>query len=295
MPSGTMSDWWKERKNIPNTLEMHRPNLDHVPRLLALENTIATTARHSSDVQELGAVNHVVVFTPSHTHAIRLDLEAQAAFIFPESSGDSRLHAVRRDLTRLIKVSAILGAGRGWRRRRRAIGRHGGQRQGLGHHRAGHGRSHGVPVLHGSHGVRILRGVGRSIAVGSRLDGMTVVGVLRHARRRPRALRMRLIDLHVGLTLIHAPVAMRGVMIGRGVMEVTFGPCDDLLLVAVGGVGGVGFVGTICDGARQRLCAGRRGAGEQVGGVVGAMGSGVVLEHSLLPLTDAVSGAVLQR
>lgn len=47
--------------NIPDTLEMHGSNLDNVAHFFALENAISSTAGHTSYVQELRAVDHVVV------------------------------------------------------------------------------------------------------------------------------------------------------------------------------------------------------------------------------------------
>lgn len=62
--------------DLPDTFEVHGSNFDDMSRLLAFKDTIATSTRHSSDVEKFGAVNHVVVFTSRHTHAVGLDLKA---------------------------------------------------------------------------------------------------------------------------------------------------------------------------------------------------------------------------
>jgi len=64
------------RQNVPDSFEMHWSNLDHVAQLLALQDAIATPTSHASDVQQLRAVNHVVIFAPGYAHAVRLDLKA---------------------------------------------------------------------------------------------------------------------------------------------------------------------------------------------------------------------------
>lgn len=47
--------------NIPDTLEMHRANLDHMAQLLALQNTITAATSHSRHIEQLGTVDHMVV------------------------------------------------------------------------------------------------------------------------------------------------------------------------------------------------------------------------------------------
>lgn len=87
------------KRHLPDTLQVHWANLHHVSRLLALQDTITTTTCHTGNVQKLRTIDHVIVLAPSHAHAICLDLEAQAALIFPKSCSDSRFHAMRCDLT----------------------------------------------------------------------------------------------------------------------------------------------------------------------------------------------------
>lgn len=110
---------------LPDTLEMHRSNLDHMSRLLALKNTVAATAGHASDIEKLGPVDKVIVLASCDTNAIRLHLEAQATFVLPQGRRHSRLHTWRcylaRSIVRLLRVLLISA------RRRLHIGCHGWQ------------------------------------------------------------------------------------------------------------------------------------------------------------------------
>ena len=47
--------------NTPDTLKMHRSNLDHMASLLALQDTITTTTSHASYVEKLGTIDHMVI------------------------------------------------------------------------------------------------------------------------------------------------------------------------------------------------------------------------------------------
>lgn len=51
----------KSEPHSPDTLQMHRANLDHMSDLLAFQDTIASPTCHSCHVQQLGTVDHVVV------------------------------------------------------------------------------------------------------------------------------------------------------------------------------------------------------------------------------------------
>lgn len=86
-------------KSLPDAFQMHRTNLHNVPRLFALENAVATSPRHAGDIEQLRTVNHVIILSSRHANAFSLDLKAQAALVFPQSRGDSRLHAWRCNLT----------------------------------------------------------------------------------------------------------------------------------------------------------------------------------------------------
>ena len=82
---------------------MHWTDLHDMARLLALQDTVATSARHTSDIQELRSVDHVVVLAPGHADAVGFDLEAKTALIFPQCRGDPWFHAMRRDLSARIE------------------------------------------------------------------------------------------------------------------------------------------------------------------------------------------------
>jgi hypothetical protein len=52
-----------ERRKVhsPHALQVHRPDLDHSLLLLGFEDAIAAAARHLGHVQELSAIDHMVV------------------------------------------------------------------------------------------------------------------------------------------------------------------------------------------------------------------------------------------
>lgn len=56
-----LTDFEPRGSCIPDTLQVHRANLDDVANLLALQNPITSTTGHTGNVEQLGAVNHVVV------------------------------------------------------------------------------------------------------------------------------------------------------------------------------------------------------------------------------------------
>ena len=135
---------------------MHRTNLHNMPSFLALENTVTTTPRHASNIQQLRAVNHVVVFSPRHANALGFNLEAQAAFVFPEGCSHPWLHTWWSNLTRsvryVLRLEMLLSPdGTRWPGRS-----HGRQRNGLLHHRRAHRRRDWVARSHWSHRTRIL-------------------------------------------------------------------------------------------------------------------------------------------
>lgn len=134
--------------NIPYALEMHGPNLHNVAHFFALENTISSTTSHPGNVQELGAIDHVIIcaervsqiwfhdrvcnqfsdsetrhqavsappciltLSTSDTNPSCLHLKAQAPFIFPQRSSHSGLHPGRRMLS--CGVIAVVLAGHRW-------------------------------------------------------------------------------------------------------------------------------------------------------------------------------------
>lgn len=103
---------------LPDTLEMHRSDLDHMSSLLTLKNTVATTTRHSSDIEKLGTINEVVVLPSCNADAIRLYLEAQATLVLPQSCSHSWLHTRRRNLSSsIVRLLRILLSASWWRLR----------------------------------------------------------------------------------------------------------------------------------------------------------------------------------
>lgn len=85
-------------KRYPNTLEMHRADLDYVPRLLGLQDPVTTASGHLGHVQQLGSVDHVVICSPNHGNAVRFDLVAEGLFVLPHGRGDLRAGAWGLDL-----------------------------------------------------------------------------------------------------------------------------------------------------------------------------------------------------
>jgi hypothetical protein len=47
--------------HIPDTFQVHRPDLYNMPGLLALQNPISSPSCHPSDIQQFGAVDEVVI------------------------------------------------------------------------------------------------------------------------------------------------------------------------------------------------------------------------------------------
>lgn len=132
----------------PNALQMHRTYLHHMPHLLTLENPISPTSGHARDIEKFRAIDHMIVCTvlvsqpqtslgrwspdgavqdkltlsSSHTDALRLDLEAQTALIFPQRRRHSGFHPRRSYLTgriewlRRVARTALNRSRAGWRR-----------------------------------------------------------------------------------------------------------------------------------------------------------------------------------
>ena len=46
---------------LPNALQVHRANFDDIACLFTLENSVASATSHTSNIQELGAIDHVVI------------------------------------------------------------------------------------------------------------------------------------------------------------------------------------------------------------------------------------------
>lgn len=143
-------------RNSPDAFQMHRTNLHYMSSLLALENTVTTTPRHASNVQQLRSVDHVVVFSPRDTNTLGFDLKAQAALIFPEGRSHPWLHTWWSNLTRSVRyvlcLEMLLSSNGTWWPGRP----HGRQRNGLWDHSRAHGRRDWVSRSHWSHRTRIL-------------------------------------------------------------------------------------------------------------------------------------------
>ena len=112
--------------DLPDTLKMHRTDLDNVTSFLALQNAVSASSSHSSNVKKLSTIYEVVVwkiglanrimassrsstlktfpltFATSYANALGFDLEAQTAFVFPESCRYAGFHSWRRNLTSRI-------------------------------------------------------------------------------------------------------------------------------------------------------------------------------------------------
>lgn len=87
------------QKYSPDALQVHRTDLDDIPSLLTLEDTVTTPTSHACDIEQLGAIDHVIIFSSSHANAVGFDLKAETAFVFPQGRRHSRLHPMRRNLT----------------------------------------------------------------------------------------------------------------------------------------------------------------------------------------------------
>lgn len=48
-------------KGNPYTFEVHGPNLDNMSSLLTLQDAISAASGHASNIEKLGAVDHVIV------------------------------------------------------------------------------------------------------------------------------------------------------------------------------------------------------------------------------------------
>lgn len=79
----------------PNAFQMHGTDLDNMTRLLTLQNTVSSTPGHAGHIQQFRTVNHVVVFSASNADTCRVDLETDAALVFPQRCGDFWFHAWR--------------------------------------------------------------------------------------------------------------------------------------------------------------------------------------------------------
>ena len=51
------------KRRSPNAFQMHWANLDYMLLLLALQNTVTSTTGHTSNIQKLSSVDHMIVFS----------------------------------------------------------------------------------------------------------------------------------------------------------------------------------------------------------------------------------------
>lgn len=73
----------------PHTLQMHSTYFDDNAFLFIFQDTITFAARHTTNIQQLGTIYHIVIMATGHTHALHVNLEAQSTFIFPQGRGDT--------------------------------------------------------------------------------------------------------------------------------------------------------------------------------------------------------------
>ena len=71
------------QENTPDTFEVHRADLDDMSGLLALQDTITAASRHARHIEQLSAIDHMVVFPPCYADAISFNLEAHNVLFFP--------------------------------------------------------------------------------------------------------------------------------------------------------------------------------------------------------------------
>jgi hypothetical protein len=102
--------------NVPDAFQVHRSNLHYVLLLLAFEDAVPTATGHAYNVEKLGTINHVVVysaqgqlssfnmgevlaFSSCNTSSLDINLKAQCALILPQGCCDPGLDSWRRNLT----------------------------------------------------------------------------------------------------------------------------------------------------------------------------------------------------
>lgn len=87
--------------DLPDALQMHWPNLDDVPDLLAFQYTITAPSGHASNIEQFRAINHMVVcaikfsfmsttvslsmltLSTRNANTLSFDLKAKTSFILP--------------------------------------------------------------------------------------------------------------------------------------------------------------------------------------------------------------------
>lgn len=67
----------------PHTLQRHRTALHYITHRLILKNTIPSATGHPSDIQQLRAVDHVVVRTPHNSNSVVVHSMAYRVLVLP--------------------------------------------------------------------------------------------------------------------------------------------------------------------------------------------------------------------
>jgi hypothetical protein len=146
---------------------MHGPDLDYSFLLLGFEDPVAAAPRHLCYVQELGAVDHVVVwvplvggwdkarggaggvtFAPGHANAVDIDLKAETSLLLKDACSQTGSHPGWGDLP-----CGVHGVGDVVVLRNRR--RHGRELYGLGRRVVGALRALGLSVRHAMVVVRL--------------------------------------------------------------------------------------------------------------------------------------------
>jgi len=98
----------------PNALEMHGAYFDHGASLLTLEDAVTSTAGHASHVQELGAVDHMIVWLNVSIMAVQVvesdDLPSLRATQMPLASIWKHIHPSSSQRVAVTRGFIPLGA-----------------------------------------------------------------------------------------------------------------------------------------------------------------------------------------
>ena len=58
----------KVKEDLPDAFQVHGPYLYYVLLFLGLEDAVSATSCHACDVEELGAIDHMVVYPSTHQY-----------------------------------------------------------------------------------------------------------------------------------------------------------------------------------------------------------------------------------
>lgn len=70
-------------EGYPHAFEMHRSDFHYVLLLLTLEDSITAASCHTNHIQELSAIDHVVIFSSGNTSPLDINLKTKRALILP--------------------------------------------------------------------------------------------------------------------------------------------------------------------------------------------------------------------